>query len=156
MFPFCNSDAILAAKSTAFSLLNFKVVFTVIFTRVCLTTLQAVLSFDDLQSRSPSNGRRLEAAVFVFATVKFVLSYWVRAGCGPYRRLEDRTAESGIFHLTRWQCQAVALSSFPLSNIGLLHYIARQGENSTTYYDDTKPLCPENLASSHHRDSIAS
>lgn len=75
---FVLADAVLAARTTMFSLVNFKVVFALAYTRICVTLLQAVVAFHDLQTREPSTKRVMETFVVLLAGINIVVCYSVR------------------------------------------------------------------------------
>ncbi|CAM9102892.1 unnamed protein product [Laminaria digitata] len=68
-------DAVLAARTTMFSLVNFKVVFALAYARICVTLMQAVVAFHDLQTREPSSERVMETFIVLFAGVNIVACY---------------------------------------------------------------------------------
>lgn len=78
-------DAVLAARTSMFSLLNFKAVLGLAFTRVCVSLLQAVTAFQDLRTRTVTEAkeRRLELVIFVFAALKIIACYTVRSSVSP-------------------------------------------------------------------------
>ena len=75
------ADAVLAARTSMFSLLNFKAVFGLAFARICVSLLQAVVAFHDMQMRTgtETKERQLEACIFVFAVLKIIACYMVRS-----------------------------------------------------------------------------
>ena len=75
---FALADAVLAARTSMFSLVNFKVVFALAYARICVTLMQAVLAFHDLQTREMSDERLMETFVVLFAGVNIVVCYSVR------------------------------------------------------------------------------
>ena len=75
---FALADAVLAARATVFSLVNFKVVFALAYARICVTLLQAVVAFHDLQTREPSAERLMETFIVLFAGVNIVVCDSVR------------------------------------------------------------------------------
>lgn len=64
-----------------FALLNFKAVFGLAFARICVSLLQAVVAFHDMQMRTATEAkeRQLEACIFVFAVFKIIACYTVRS-----------------------------------------------------------------------------
>lgn len=72
------TDAVLAARASMFSLLNFKAVFMLTFMRICVTLLQAVMAFHDMQTTTSSTERILENIIFGLALIKIVACYAVR------------------------------------------------------------------------------
>lgn len=85
----CNTfpDAVLAARTSMFSLLNFKAVFGLAFARICVSLLQAVVAFHDMQMRTETDAkeRRLEACIFTLAVFKIIACYTVRSSCSNRR-----------------------------------------------------------------------
>lgn len=64
-----------------FALLNFKAVFGLAFARICVSLLQAVVAFHDMQMRTATEvkERQLESCIFVLAVFKIIACYTVRS-----------------------------------------------------------------------------
>ena len=64
-----------------FALLNFKAVFGLAFARICVSLLQAVVAFHEMQMRTATEvkERQLESCIFVLAVFKIIACYTVRS-----------------------------------------------------------------------------
>lgn len=70
-----SADAVLSTRVSSFSIINFKLLFVLVFVRLVLTALQVVLSFHQLRNSVSSSS--LYIAVFAVSVVKLVLSHKV-------------------------------------------------------------------------------
>eukprot|EP00903_Cladosiphon_okamuranus_P018201 g16743.t2 len=66
-------DAVLATRGSSFTIMNFKMLFVLVFARMVITALQIVLSFHAVRNRSSS--MLFYAAMFAISVVKLVGSH---------------------------------------------------------------------------------
>lgn len=69
------ADAVLSTKNMAFSIINFKVLFTLVFVRTVFTALQMVFAFHGMRNRASSVA--LYTSIFVLSFVKILDSHKV-------------------------------------------------------------------------------
>ncbi len=64
------ADAVLSTRGSSFSIINFRMLFVLVFARLVLTALQVVLSFHGLRNQAKAVG--LYSALFVISIGKIV------------------------------------------------------------------------------------